>query len=83
MSTAAEPSVSLSSAAEIVPILRTEKLVKIYGGRAVVNGVDINIHAGEIVGVLGPNGAGKPRRLTWSSGWSAPTGGGSFSATRT
>lgn len=40
-------------------ILRTEKLVKIYGGRAVVNGVDINCHNGEIVGLLGPNGAGK------------------------
>jgi lipopolysaccharide export system ATP-binding protein len=41
------------------PLLRTEKLVKIYGGRAVVNGVDINCHRGEIVGLLGPNGAGK------------------------
>src|SRR5260221_14211621 len=40
-------------------ILRTDKLVKIYGGRAVVNGVDINCRSGEIVGLLGPNGAGK------------------------
>jgi lipopolysaccharide export system ATP-binding protein len=40
-------------------VLRTEKLVKTYGGRAVVNGVDINCHNGEIVGLLGPNGAGK------------------------
>ena len=40
-------------------ILRTEKLVKVYGGRAVVNGVDLNCHSGEIVGLLGPNGAGK------------------------
>lgn len=41
------------------PILRTEKLVKEYGGRAVVNGIDINLRRGEIVGLLGPNGAGK------------------------
>ena len=41
------------------PILQTEKLVKIYDGRAVVNGVDINCRRGEIVGLLGPNGAGK------------------------
>jgi len=41
------------------PILRTEKLVKIYGGRAVVNGVDLTVKPGEVVGVLGPNGAGK------------------------
>ncbi len=40
-------------------IIQTEKLVKIYGGRAVVNGVDINCKRGEIVGLLGPNGAGK------------------------
>jgi lipopolysaccharide export system ATP-binding protein len=40
-------------------MLQTEKLVKIYGGRAVVNGVDINCRKGEIVGLLGPNGAGK------------------------
>jgi lipopolysaccharide export system ATP-binding protein len=40
-------------------VLRTEKLVKTYDGRAVVNGVDIECHNGEIVGLLGPNGAGK------------------------
>jgi len=41
------------------PLLQTDKLVKVYGGRSVVNGVDINVRRGEIVGLLGPNGAGK------------------------
>lgn len=41
------------------PLLQTEKLVKIYGGRSVVNGVDVNVRSGEVVGLLGPNGAGK------------------------
>jgi lipopolysaccharide export system ATP-binding protein len=41
------------------PLLTTEKLVKIYGGRTVVNGIDINVKRGEVVGLLGPNGAGK------------------------
>ena len=40
-------------------ILRTEKLVKIYGGRSVVNGIDMHVNKGEVVGILGPNGAGK------------------------
>ena len=48
---------AVSAAARTV--LATEELVKIYDGRAVVNGVNINVRAGEIVGLLGPNGAGK------------------------
>src|SRR5438128_12272209 len=39
--------------------LATDQIVKIYSGRSVVNGVNINARAGEIVGLLGPNGAGK------------------------
>lgn len=40
-------------------LLTTEKLVKEYKQRRVVNGVSIDVGAGEIVGLLGPNGAGK------------------------
>jgi len=41
------------------PLLETDKLVKEYNRRRVVNGVSIYVNAGEIVGLLGPNGAGK------------------------
>ncbi len=40
-------------------ILRTEKLVKKYRHRTVVNEVSLYVNQGEIVGLLGPNGAGK------------------------
>jgi lipopolysaccharide export system ATP-binding protein len=40
-------------------LLRTDKLVKAYRRRRVVNSVSISVSPGEIVGLLGPNGAGK------------------------
>jgi lipopolysaccharide export system ATP-binding protein len=40
-------------------LLHTDKLVKAYRKRRVVNGVSISVAPGEIVGLLGPNGAGK------------------------
>lgn len=40
-------------------ILKTNKLVKAYKNRRVVNQVSIEVKQGEIVGLLGPNGAGK------------------------
>lgn len=41
------------------PDLRASGLVKAYGDRTVVNGMDVDCSCGEIVGLLGPNGAGK------------------------
>jgi lipopolysaccharide export system ATP-binding protein len=39
--------------------IRTEELVKSYRGRRVVDGISVEVHEGEIVGLLGHNGAGK------------------------
>ena len=39
--------------------LRGEGLTKVYGGRAVVDNVNVVVRPGEVVGFLGPNGAGK------------------------
>ncbi len=43
----------------VPPRIETRELIKEYGKRRVVSGVNVNISAGEIVGLLGPNGAGK------------------------
>src|SRR6202451_276358 len=41
------------------PALRGEGLIKVYGGRAVVDNVNVVVKPGEVVGFLGPHGAGK------------------------
>jgi len=63
---------------DAAPLLRTEGLVKIYNGRSVVNGVDINVRRGEIVGLLGPNGAGKTTTFYMIVGLIRPNGGRVF-----
>lgn len=50
------PATAIATAQQL---LQTGKLVKEYKHRRVVNGVSIQVGAGEIVGLLGPNGAGK------------------------
>ena len=56
-------------------LLSTEGLIKVYDGRAVVRGVDINVKPGEIVGLLGPNGAGKTTTFYMIVGLVPPDGG--------
>jgi lipopolysaccharide export system ATP-binding protein len=50
-------------------------LVKTYGSRRVVDGVDFNVDAGEIVGLLGPNGAGKTTSFRMTCGIIEPDAG--------
>lgn len=56
-------------------LIRTEKLVKRYRSRTVVNEVDVNVRAGEIVGLLGPNGAGKTTTFYMVTGLIHPSAG--------
>src|SRR5438876_8378903 len=41
------------------PAIRCRGLVKDYGNLRAVNGLDLEVRAGECFGLLGPNGAGK------------------------
>ena len=60
------------------PLLRTEGLVKTYNRRTVVNGVDIHVKKGEVVGLLGPNGAGKTTTFYMIVGLVRPNAGKVF-----
>lgn len=55
--------------------LQAEQLVKVYGGRTVVQEVDFTARRGEIVGLLGPNGAGKTTTFGLILGLIKPNGG--------
>jgi lipopolysaccharide export system ATP-binding protein len=63
------------SAAAPESLLHTGGLRKVYDGRAVVNGVDIHVGHGEVVGLLGPNGAGKTTTFYMVVGLVPPTDG--------
>ncbi len=56
-------------------LLETRALKKSYGGRTVVNGVELSINQGEIVGLLGPNGAGKTTTFYMVTGVVRPDSG--------
>ena len=55
--------------------IRTEKLVKVYSKRRVVDEVSISVRQGEVVGLLGPNGAGKTTTFHMIVGMIKPNGG--------
>ena len=59
-------------------LLQVKGLVKYYGRRCVVSGVDFEVNAGEVVGLLGPNGAGKTTSFKMSTGQVEPNEGNVF-----
>jgi branched-chain amino acid transport system ATP-binding protein len=56
-------------------MLEVRGLTKLFGGLAAVQGLDLTINQGEIVGLIGPNGAGKTTVFNLLTGFIRPTGG--------
>lgn len=57
------------------PLLSVRSLTRRFGSLVAVDGVDLEIHRGQVVGLLGPNGAGKSSTLALIAGCLQPTAG--------
>lgn len=62
-------------AGDTTPLLRARGIRKAFGGLVAVDGMDIDVDAGEIVGLIGPNGAGKSTFFHCLSGFHIPEAG--------
>lgn len=58
--------------------LRVSSLFKSFGHKKVVQGIDFQMHTGEVLGLLGPNGAGKTTTFYMIVGFYKPTAGEIF-----
>jgi len=56
-------------------MIQADHLTKYYKDFCAVDGINLDIHKGEILGLLGPNGAGKTTTLRMLTGYFKPTRG--------
>ena len=56
-------------------VIRAEGLTKRYGATLAVDHIDLEVSAGEIVGILGPNGSGKTTTILMLLGLTEPSEG--------
>jgi beta-exotoxin I transport system ATP-binding protein len=59
-------------------VVRIEGLTKRYGRTLALDGLNLDVRAGEVLGFLGPNGAGKTTTLRLLMGYLRPTAGRAF-----
>lgn len=57
------------------PILECNGLVKKYGDKEALKGINLTLEKGKIIGLLGPNGSGKTTLIKLANGLLKPTSG--------
>ena len=57
------------------PLLEVRKLTKRFGGLVAVKDIDLDLHAGQILGLIGPNGSGKSTLMRSIMGIERPSAG--------
>ena len=67
---------------ETTPLLRIEGLLKRFGAFHALDGLNLNLQAGEILGLVGPNGSGKTTCINVISGLYAPARSGALRGAR-
>lgn len=56
-------------------LLECKTLAKRYGEVAALDGIDLSLEAGKVIGLLGPNGSGKTTLIKLANGLIKPTSG--------
>lgn len=56
-------------------VIEAKALAKRYGKHIAVDGIDLEVQGGEVIGLLGPNGAGKTTTILMLLGLTEPSGG--------
>ena len=65
----------MSSTPQGQPLVRMRDIVKSFGDNVVLDGVNLDVHAGEVVVLIGPSGAGKSTLLRCINGLEKITSG--------
>ncbi len=75
-SPSSSPAVRASASADSnAPAIECQALVKHYGSKVAVAGIDLVVQRGQCFGLLGPNGAGKTTTVEMLEGLHPPTSG--------
>lgn len=69
------PTPTPTSAPPSVPLVACYELTKSYAGHPALNGIDLELPQGQIIGLLGPNGSGKTTLVKILAGLLQPTSG--------